>query len=206
MPIELFQAPPQDFAQGIMHVKYLLNDRLVNIQRIHLDTSTDDAVLTAFTAYAAIVKKFFSSDWTIQLSALDKVVDFANPITGLTERRAVAAPTPATDDVPGESTTASTAITGLTQTIFVFDTLPEAADAGAQKFRLRFVGKAGSLPGLTKTISPSGGGTADEIDLVTLLTDATKHYRAHNGEVPLSPARVHTPLDARERHRMMRKK
>lgn len=206
MPIDLLHQPPADDAAGIMHVKYLLNDRLVNIQRIHLNTVSEGGVLTAFGDYANVVKNYYSSDWTILLSALDEVFDVTDPVTGLPVRMALSRPCPAADPVPGVSTTVSTAITGLTQTIFTFD-LPELdVENVGHKFKLRFVGIAGSAPGISVVVSPTAGGSATDQDLVALVTNAANAFRAHDNNVPLSPARKHTPLDARERRRMMRKK
>src|SRR4051794_2644790 len=143
MPVTHPPSAPVDNSGGIMHVRYLMADRLMNIQRIHLNTNVDSAVVAAFNAYADVVKAYFDDAWTIQLSALDQL-DAGVPFR---------IPCPVATDRTGSGSTATTGIAGLTETIFTFKTDVTSPEDSRKFARLRFVGIGGSAPGLEVKVS-----------------------------------------------------
>lgn len=193
MSVSLLHPPPEDLSVGIMHVRYILADRVVNIQRIHLSTDNPSAVAAAFADYADAVSNFFHTEWAIQLSALERVV------AGRRRRM----PCPVAADVAGVSgATATTGIAGLTQTIFTFNTEGPDTDSPLGKSRFRFVGIGGSVPARQVKVSASAGGTVNDQTLVALLTDDAR-FVGHDGSRLLAPATKSTPLDTRERRKSM---
>lgn len=194
MSVTPLRDAPLDQSAAIMHVRYLQGDRLAFIQRIHLTTGAPTGVASAFDAYADVVKEYYDSAWTIQLSALD-LVEGGNPSR---------VPCPVAADRTGTGVIATTGIAGLTQTIFVFalDEL-DVSNAG-HKGRLRFLGIGGSVPDKQYKVSATAGGTIVDQALVALVTNPAHVYCAHDGLKFLAPATRSTPLDRPERRRSMR--
>jgi hypothetical protein len=195
MPVSPLQAPPVDNSGGIMHVRFVQNDRMVFIQRLHLNTNVDSAVATAFGAYADVVKAYYDGDWKIQLTALDELAG------GVPFR----VPTPVATARTGTGGTATTGIAALTETIFTFKTAIDGPAESRLFARVRFVGIGGSVPATQENVSASAGGSATDQDLVEMLTNAANHFVSHGGQPLLAPATKSTGLWKDERRRAMRK-
>jgi hypothetical protein len=193
MPVSLLRNPPPDASAGFMSLRYLRSGTMQKIQHVHLNTVSPSSVATEFTALAAILKEFYSSDWKIQLTALTQRV-------GSTLERVVVPIDPTTGEfyyADGVSTTTPNDVEGFLQTILTFNTVNKS------KAPIRLVGVTGGQVLVDSEVDANASGFPAE-KLCNYLVNTSTHIVAHDGSKYVQPCHMTIAFDSQVRRQSMR--